>query len=70
MFGVRKFLLTSKSLEDSKMALEKSLSSEDFYTSVGIHPSEALDPYSDKNLPKGCNDAYQLFNRDEIRLMV
>ena len=45
MFGVKKFLLAAGYIEDAKTSYEMSLKSEHFYSTVGIHPCRATEPY-------------------------
>ena len=56
MFGVKKFIFSSGCLQDAQKSLELSKTSDDFFVTVGIHPTRALEPYRNF-LPSKCNDA-------------
>ena len=40
-----KFLFAAGSLDDAIISRELSLRSQNFYTTIGIHPCRALEPY-------------------------
>ena len=44
-FGVQKFLFSAISLEDGVKSLELSKGSNDFYSTIGVHPTRATEPY-------------------------
>jgi TatD DNase family protein len=45
LFGVKKFLLAAGYIEDARTSYEMSLKSEHFYSTIGIHPCRATEPY-------------------------
>lgn len=57
-FGVNKFLFASGYLDDAQVSLDLSMRSEHFYTTVGIHPCRALEPYK-SHMPQGKDDDTQ-----------
>jgi TatD DNase family protein len=45
-YGVKKFLFASGYLHDAIDSLDLSLKSDDFYTTIGIHPCRANEPFA------------------------
>ena len=50
LFGVKKFLFASTNIADAKISYKLSLKSKDFYSTIGIHPCRAIEPYKSAHL--------------------
>lgn len=63
-FGVKKFLISACNLKDAIKACELSKQSDNYYATIGIHPTSAKDPYkvtdkkNSEKLPSQLLDQY------------
>ena len=66
--GVQKFLFAGGYLEDARTSLELSMKSDHFYSTAGIHPCRALEPFRSE-ISADCKDASELSGSDRSRLL-
>ena len=64
MFGVRKFLLAAGYREDARISYEMSLKSEHFYSTIGIHPCRATEPYKKLKEPEQRQQALESYFKE------
>ena len=48
-YGVKKYLITATELFDAKDCLRLSLGSDDFYATIGVHPTRAQKPFKGRS---------------------
>ena len=66
-YGVRKFLLAGGYIHDALDSYQLSLKSEDFYSTIGVHPCRAKEPYIDYDKDmKEQNQEEKKGNDDEV----
>ena len=55
MLGVRRFVIQSETLAEAQIGVDMSGISDDYYSTVGLAPVRALEPYRSR-LPESAND--------------
>jgi TatD DNase family protein len=50
-FGVSGILIASRDINDSLVAMHASLTEQNLYTTIGVHPTRCEDPYKEADVP-------------------